>query len=83
MVLLIIVGCVCLAVGIIFLSGEENVRKVNNALTNLFNKVVIRSDDFFLTKRVGTGLCLLLVGIFCLAMAYWIKVMAPPGFSAF
>ena len=83
MILLIIVGCVMLISGFIFLSGEKNVRKVNAALTNIFNKVVVKSDDFFLSKRVGTAICLILIGLFCLFIAYWISEMAPPGFSIF
>ena len=83
MVILIIAGCVCLIAGIIFLSGEKNVRNLNTAFTNFFNKVMVRSDEFFLTRRIGTGICLLLVAVLCLLMAYWVKVMAPPGFSIF
>ena len=83
MVLLIVAGCVCILGGVIFLSGKETIRKLNAAFTNFFNKVMVRSDEFFLTKRVGTGICLLLVGLFCLFMAYWVKVMAPPGFHIF
>ena len=75
MVLFIIAGCICILVGIIFLSGENNARRVNAAFTNLVNKVMIRSDEFFLTKRIGTGIILLLVGLFCFFMAYWLKVM--------
>jgi hypothetical protein len=83
MVLLIVAGSVCLLGGIIFLSGRENINKFNTSFTNFFNKVMVKSDDFFIEKRVGTGISLLLAGLFCLLMAYWVKKMAPPNFHIF
>jgi len=83
MVLLIITGTLAIFAGIVFFSGEKNVRKVNSILSNLFNKTIARTDEFFLRKRIGTGICLILIGLFCLFIAYWIRVMAPPGFKIF
>jgi uncharacterized membrane protein HdeD (DUF308 family) len=79
MILLIIAGIVSLISGVIFLSGEKNVHAVNAALSKLINTVVVDIDEFLLKARVGTGICLIMVGIVCLFIAYWIKVKLPVG----
>ena len=83
MVLLIIAAGVTFIAGVIFLSGEKNVRAVNNSLSTMFNKTVFSIDEALLKYRVGTGICLLAIGLFCAFMAYWLNVMAPSGFRIF
>ena len=80
---LIIVGILVILAGLIFLSGEKNVRAVNKGLTSAINKTVFNIDEVLLKYRVGTGLCLLLIGLFCLFIAYYVKVMAPHGVKIF
>ena len=80
MIFLIFAGIVSIISGIIFLSGEKNVRATNRAISELFNKVVVSLDEFLLRQRVGSAICLLVAGLICLFIAYWIYMMAPPGF---
>jgi len=81
MVLLIIAAAVTFIAGIIFLSGEKNVRAVNKSLSTTFNKTVFSIDEALLKHRISSAICLLAIGLFCAFMAYWLKVMAPPGFK--
>ena len=83
MVLLIIAGTVIIIAGVIFLSGEKNVRAVNKSFSDLMNKTIFGLDDTLLKYRICTGICFLLIWIFCIFMAYWIKVMAPSGVKIF
>lgn len=77
MILLIITGVVALLSGILFLSGEKNLRSLSDRSAQSFNKVIGKIDDFMISKRVGAGICFILAGLFCLFMAYWLFVMAP------
>jgi hypothetical protein len=81
--LLIFAGIVTIIAGFIFLSGEHTINKVNEAMTQFMSGTVARLDRFFLKNRVGTGICLLLVGIMCLFVAYWLKNIAPPNLRVF
>lgn len=77
MITLAIIGIIALLAGILFLSGEKNLRAMSESTSTAFNKVVGKIDEFVIGKRVGTGICLILAGLFILFIAYWIYVMAP------
>ena len=72
MVLLIIFGILTIACGLVFLAGEEKVKAINDFLNATINRVVINTDTFFLQNRVGTGICLILLGALFFFIAYWI-----------
>lgn len=77
MITLAIIGIIALLAGVLFLSGEKNLRSMSERSSQTFNKVVGKIDEFVISKRVGTGICLILSGLFLLFIAYWIYVMAP------
>ena len=76
MILLIVTGIICVLSGILFLSGEERIRTIDKRLSDVFNKVLLDTDAFFLKNRQGTGICLILLGALFFFIAYWVSVMA-------
>ncbi len=83
MILLTIVGVIAFIAGLVFLSGEKNARAVNKTLTAILNKTMVSVDETVFKYRNAAGISLILVGLFCFFIAYWLNVAAPRGVKIF
>lgn len=68
MAVMIIAGVVSLLFGVVFLFAPELLKRWSDQV----NRQLAQLDQTLMQHRVGTGLCLLAIGIFCFASVYYV-----------
>ena len=68
MILMVVSGTVALVFGVVFLFFPKKL----NTWSELASRQLDQLDPTIMNHRYGAGLCLLAVGIFCLASAYYV-----------
>ena len=69
MLLMILPGVISAGCGILLLVAPQRLRRKGRATPK---PSWIDTDPFFFEHRLGVGLCLLLVGVFCLYSAFYV-----------
>ena len=74
MELMLISGAISLVFGVLFLFFPKTIHR----WSELSNRKLSELDPTIMSHRIGTGLCLLAVGLFCLTSAYYVWLRLHP-----
>ncbi len=70
---MILPGIIASIFGVLFLCAPHLVKSKRSSA-----KHWIETDTFFLQHRIGAGLCLIVIGVFCLSSAFYVWLRLHP-----